>query len=316
MDQILRVDNLTKTFTTPSWFGLGAQQSYTAVNGISFSCHQGEILGILGANGAGKTTTMYMLLDLTTPTSGDVSYFDVSLYYNRSFVLEQVGFATAYAKLPNRLTVYDNLAIFARLYGVSSRDIHKRIQTLSQMLGVWHLRHQQAGSLSAGQRTRVLLVKAFLGDPRVVLLDEPTASLDPEAVHIIRSCILEQRERGVTFLLTSHNMYDITQVCDRVLAMKQGEIVANNSPQDLAEQVSQAHLELYLTHNRQRAHTLCDEHEIPYVEKPNGRIVITIDEQRIAWLLQEFAQRGVTYSEISIKKPTLENFFFSLEHKR
>jgi len=316
MDTILRVDNLTKTFYQRSWFGLGETSTYTAVRSISFTCQKGEVLGLLGANGAGKTTTIYMLLDITTPTSGQITYFGKDLQHHRSAVLERVGFATAYAKLPNRLKVYDNLAVFARMYGVPSNCIHDKVKSLSQMLGVWHLRNQPAGSLSAGQRTRVLLAKAFLGDPDVVLLDEPTASLDPEAVHIIRSFILEQKAHGVSFVLTSHNMYDITQVCDRVLAMRDGQIVANNSPQELAEQVSQAHVELLLTHNTEAAFAYLDEQGLSYVIKKNSCAVITIDEQQIAHLLQQLAERDVLYSEISIKKPTLEDFFFALERNK
>jgi len=314
MSDVLRVNHLTKTFTQSSWFGFGTSQSYTAVNGISFSCGDGEVLGILGANGAGKTTTIYMLLDLTTPTYGTIEYFGLDLSTHRSTVLEHVGFATAYAKLPNRLRVYDNLAIYGRLYGVLGHHLHDRIKSLSQLLGVWHLRDQTAGSLSAGQRTRVMLAKAFLGDPKMVLLDEPTASLDPEAVHIIRSFILEQKKRGVSCILTSHNMYDITQVCDRVLAMRSGEIVANNSPQELAQQVSQAHVELLLTRNHDEAFAYLHDHKLDYIAKKNSYVVITIDEQHIAQVLQDLAARHVLYSEISIKKPTLEDFFFALEN--
>lgn len=316
MHNVLEVSHLKKVFYQTSWFGLGQTQSYTAVKDISFSCGKGEVLGVLGANGAGKTTTIHMLLDLTTPTSGTIEYFGKSLQKHRSDILENVGFATAYAKLPSRLRVYDNLAIYARLYGVPRHNIHAKIKSLSQILGVWHLREQTAGSLSAGQRTRVLLVKAFLSDPDIVLLDEPTASLDPEAVHIIRSFILEQKERGVSCILTSHNMYDITQVCDRVIAMRHGEIVANNSPRELAEQVSQAHVELLLTENSDAAFSYFDEHNLAYITKKNGCVVITIDEQRIAHLLQDLAQRNVLYSEISIKKPTLEDYFFALENNK
>lgn len=210
---MLQVKSLTKKFG-----------GFTAVDKISFELRKGEILGLLGPNGAGKTTTIQMLLGTLTPTSGEISYF---------VELDQVNYASAYSHLPWRLTVEENLQVYARMYGV--KDRRRRIDRLLAEFDVSELGRKTMDGLSAGQKTRVTLCKAFINYPKLILLDEPTASLDPDIAARVRQFLLaQQREYGVSMLFTSHNMAEVTEVCDRVIFLKAGQIVAEDTPEDLA----------------------------------------------------------------------------------
>jgi ABC-type multidrug transport system ATPase subunit len=176
-DPVLVVTELTKVYR--------GKPPVTAVDRLSFSLGRGEILGLLGPNGAGKTTTIQMLLSALEPTSGRIAYFGESLKSARALILGQVGFASAYSRLPARLTVAENLDVFGRLYGLPAGQRKARIQELLSKFGVWDLRKRTTERLSSGQVTRVMLAKAFLARPRVVLLDEPTASLDPDIAVLV-----------------------------------------------------------------------------------------------------------------------------------
>jgi len=303
--QLLNVRNLTKQYS----------ENCIAVNNISFSLERGEVLGILGSNGAGKTTTIHMLLDLLTPTSGTITYFGKNFHKNRSESLQKIGFATTYARLPGHMTVYENLDIYGRLYGLNAHQRKTKITELLTMLEVIDLQNRQAGELSAGETTRVILAKAFLADPEIVLLDEPTASLDIDIAQAIREFICHQRDKGVSFLLTSHNMHEMTQVCDRIIVMQNGTILADSTPQQLAGNVSHAFLQLVLDDQQLEA-------SIAYAERTNTNyqtlgptITFEIDEHAVAQTLINLAQNGITYTQISIKKPTLEDYFLSITQK-
>ena len=166
----LTVSQLAKIFT-PHF--LSRRNPYTAVDNISFQVAEGEILGFLGPNGAGKTTTIQMLLGVMTPTSGAIYYFGKDFARHRSEILQKVTFASAYARLPGRLTIEENLDVYGRLYGIGYNDRKERIKRLLTLFGLWHKRNDFTGPLSAGQMTRVMLAKAFLPNPRMILLDEP-----------------------------------------------------------------------------------------------------------------------------------------------
>lgn len=172
---ILTVDNLTKTFRSGFW-PFKTPQAYTAVNDISFQLKKGEILGFLGPNGAGKTTTIQMLLGALTPSAGRICYFDQDFSLDRIAALKKIGYASGYDKLPARLTVYENLDIVGRIYEIPEPQRSAQIEKLLKFFGIWQMVHRQTGTLSAGQATRVMLAKAFINDPEIVLLDEPTAS--------------------------------------------------------------------------------------------------------------------------------------------
>jgi ABC-2 type transport system ATP-binding protein len=312
---ILEVNQLRKKFPGKKilW---RSSSSFVAVYGISFTIGEGENVGLLGSNGAGKTTTIQMLLSTLKPTSGEIIYFGKNFLTHRSEILQQVGFASTYGKLPSQLTIEENLDVYGRLYGLTYLQRTERIRKYLQHFDIWHLRNRPTGVLSAGETTRVMLAKAFLAHPRIVLLDEPTAALDPDVAQHVRAFVMEQqREYGVSFLFTSHNMSEVTEVCDRVLVMQRGTIIANNTPYQLAASVSRARVELMVGDGLQRTIAYAKEHQLKYVI--NGRVIeIEVEETDIAKLLQGLAKVYVHYSEIGIKKPQLEDYFLHIAKQR
>ncbi len=305
---VLSVRNLEKTFTSHSWLK-HQKRSFTAVNKISFKLHKGEILGLLGPNGAGKTTTIQMLLGTLTPTSGNIVYFDKEFKTHRSTILEHVSFASAYAKLPGKLTVYENLSIYARLYSMKPIDYEPKINNLLCHFGISQLRTRQTRTLSAGQMTRVMLVKAFMIDPDIILLDEPTASLDPDVAHTVRQFILQQQqERQIAILFTSHNMNEVEEVCDRILVLKAGNIIADDTPEHLASSIATARVELIISEAMDKAIEYAKKHSHFYTKEKNS-LVIEVEEHNVSALLAGLAAAHVLYSQISIEKPSLEDYF-------
>jgi ABC-2 type transport system ATP-binding protein len=204
----------------------------TVLDRFSFSLHKGEVLGLLGANGAGKTTAMNMLLGLTTPTSGSITVFGKDLQRHRVEILSRVNFSSAYTSLPGNLYVWQNLRVFARIYGV--KNPKQKIDELLELLEITYLKDRVTGQLSAGESTRVNLCKALLNDPQLLLLDEPTASLDPDIADKVRKFVRKmQREQGIAILYTSHNMRDIEEVCDRVIFLHKGKVVQEGTPDEI-----------------------------------------------------------------------------------
>lgn len=218
-----------------------------AVDGISFDVGRGEIVGLLGPNGAGKTTTINMILGVLEPSSGDIQIEGVDLRARRSQALERTNFAAVYAPLPGNLTVYQNLRIFGLIYGV--KDLSKRIEVLLEQFELKTFRDVKCGVLSSGEQTRAGLAKAMLNRPQLLLLDEPTASLDPATARDIRTRIREFAARGSTGVLwTSHNMYEVEDVCDRVLFLSHGKILLEGDPKTLPGEHGKETLEeLFIT---------------------------------------------------------------------
>ena len=213
-----------------------------AVADVSFTVPRGEIVGLLGANGAGKTTTIQVLLGLTTPTSGTVRVFGQDLEHHRIDILQRCNFSSAYTGLPSNLKVWENLLVFAKLYEV--KNYRKKIEDVLALFEITHLRDKITGHLSSGESTRVNLCKSLLNDPELLLLDEPTASLDPDIADKVRKLLRRiQRENGITMIYTSHNMRDVQEVCDRVLFMHKGNIIAEGSPQQVMDKFNQKSLE-------------------------------------------------------------------------
>lgn len=308
---VLQVQHLTKTFKSGFWPFTNPKE-YAAVNAISFHVKEGEILGFLGPNGAGKTTTIQMLLGTLTPSSGSINYFGNNFANKRIESLQRIGYASGYDKLPARLTVIENLDIIGRIYNIPNEARAKHIEMLLHSFQLWDLRNQQTGTLSAGQSTRVMLAKAFMNNPEIVLLDEPTASLDPDVAFQVRQFILAQRkERGASVLITSHNMQEVTELCDRVLVLKNGSIVADNSPQQLANSIKKAHVHLDINRGLELALKYLQEMNIVH-SIDNNHISIEIDETAIATFLIELSERTITYTQITIDKPTLEDYFISV----
>ena len=214
----------------------------TAVDGISFRLQAGSITGLLGGNGAGKTTTIAMIMGLVMPTSGTVTVLGAQMPKERYRVLHRMNFESPYVDMPMRLTVRQNLSVFAQLYGVP--DIDGRIASLAVELDLTKFLDRPIGKLSAGQKTRVSLAKALLNHPRVLLLDEPTASLDPDTADWVRARIEQYRiEHGATILLASHNMTEVERLCERVIIMKKGRIEDDDTPQHLLSRYGRETLE-------------------------------------------------------------------------
>jgi len=230
-EPVLRVENLRKHY-----------DSVRAVNGISFHVCPGEIVGLLGVNGAGKTTTISMILGVLEPTAGSIHIGAVDLLRHRSRALSCTNFAAVYAPLPGNLTVYQNLRIFALLYGV--HNFPARLKEVLDAFDLHKFRNTKCGILSSGEQTRVGLAKAMLNRPRVLLLDEPTASIDPASAREIRSTIRSYAARTQTGVLwTSHNMYEVEEVCSRVMFLSQGEIILAGDPRTLPAQYGKSTLE-------------------------------------------------------------------------
>lgn len=228
---ILEADRLVKQFG-----------GFTALDGLSFAVAPGESLGLLGVNGAGKTTAMNLILGLTTPSSGAVRMFGKDLWKHRIEILKKVNFSSAYTNLPSNLLVWQNLLVFAKLYGVARPK--QRIEYLLELLDITHLRKSVNGRLSAGESTRVNLAKALLNEPRLLLLDEPTASLDPDIADRVRKLLRKlQRETGLSILYTSHNMRDIEEVCDRLIFLHGGKVLAEGTPGEVHERFNRSSLE-------------------------------------------------------------------------
>jgi len=228
---VLEVRNLTKTFG-----------DFTAVNGISFALQPGEILGVLGPNGAGKTTTMHMLLGLITPSSGTISMFGMDLETHREAILQRVNFSSTYMSMPQSLTVEENLWVVARLYGLP--DVQRKIDDIVKKLEMAEFRHKVTRKLSSGQMTRLTLAKAFLTEPKILFLDEPTASLDPDIAHKIRALLKdEQRASGLSVLYTSHNMREMEEMSDRIIFLQKGNLVAEGTAAQIVSRFGQTDLE-------------------------------------------------------------------------
>lgn len=213
-----------------------------ALDGVSFKVPAGIVCGLLGGNGAGKTTTIALLLGLLTPSAGEIRILGSDMGKDRYAVLSRMNFSSPYVDLPQRLTVAQNLKVYAKLYGV--QDIKGRLGVLGQELGIDPLMHRRYGTLSAGQKTRVALAKALLNDPELLLLDEPTASLDPDSADRIRAYLKAyQRRTAATLLLASHNMPEVERVCDDVIMLRTGRIVDRGPPQSLITRYGRQNME-------------------------------------------------------------------------
>lgn len=301
----LSVKNLTKIY--------GKKNPTKAVDQISFNLRPGEILGLLGPNGSGKTTTIQMLLGTLTPSSGSILYFGMDFSKHRSEALQSISFASTYTSLPYLLTIRENLNCFAYFYQV--KDFEKKIDPLLERFGILDKKNAQISSLSAGQITRLMLVKAFFTNPKVVLLDEPTASLDPDVAQEVCKFLLEERDqKGVSILFTSHKMEEVAELCDRTIFLKKGKIVADDLPENLAKSVSQYLLRLTIIDGMKRTISTAEKFKVPY-QLEHRVIHLSLDEKEIPVFLNQLMQAGVTYASIQIKEPSLEDYFLKIAEK-
>ena len=212
------------------------------VKDVSFTVPHGQIVGLLGGNGAGKTTTISMILGLVSPTSGSVHVLGSDMHRDRYSVLHRMNFESPYVDMPHRLTVKQNLSVFARLYDVEAAS--ERIAELSDMLQLDSFLDRPVGKLSAGQKTRVSLAKALINTPEVLLLDEPTASLDPDTADWVRTHLENYRDKyGASILLASHNMPEVERLCDDVIMLKKGSVENRGTPAELLKRYGRSTLE-------------------------------------------------------------------------
>ena len=213
-----------------------------AVDDLTFAAPSGAVIGLLGGNGAGKTTTIAMLLGLLEPTAGEIEVLGIDMRRHRYKALPRMNFSSPYVDLPNRLTVRQNLAFYGRLYGV--RQLGRRVEEIAEHMQVAAFLDRPTGKLSAGQKTRVALAKALVNRPEVLLLDEPTASLDPDTADWIRGYLKDyQRETGATILLASHNMGEVERLCDDVILLQSGRVFERGSPRELTERFGREDME-------------------------------------------------------------------------
>ena len=231
MKNSIEVINLSKSYKTKK-----------AVNNINFKINENEIVGLLGPNGCGKTTTIGMILGLLKPTSGQVLINGKNIENNKISILHKMNFISPYIELPKKLTVNQNLIVYGKLYNI--QNLNQRINFLSDKLRLGDLLDKITGELSSGQKNRVSLAKALINDPTVLLLDEPTAALDPETADFIRTFLEKYKEeKKISVLLASHNMDEVKRLCNSVMMMKDGTIVDSGTPEDLIKKYGQKNLE-------------------------------------------------------------------------
>lgn len=300
MPPVLEVINLTKKYGT-----------FTAVDNISFSLERGKILGFLGPNGAGKTTTIQMLLGISSTTSGTITYFGKDFFRNRQQVLQKINFASAYNTLQGRITVRENLLVFGRLYNV--KNVDKKISELSGYFEIEDILDQRFWDLSAGQKTRVNIVKALLNDPELLLLDEPTASLDPDIADKVLSFIEKLREdKKLSILYTSHNMEEVTRICDEVIILNHGKIVAHDTPLQLTKRIDAAQLKLTFEGDKKRVEKYLSEKDQKFSFPNKFTVLIDTKETLIPKLIFGISNEEIYITDIEVKKPTLEDVFLNI----
>lgn len=303
-DPALEVDALTK------FYG-----NYKAVSGISFTVPRGAVVGLLGANGAGKTTTIQMLLGITEVTSGGIRYFGQDFRKHRQECLSRINFTSAYNSLQGKITVRENLLSFALLYSV--RNPKRKIAELMEFFEIDSLSDQIFWSLSAGQRTRVSLTKALLNDPELILMDEPTASLDPDIRDKTLSLVENLRaNQELSILFTSHNMEEVTRICDEVIFLDQGRIVLHDSPKNLTLGLHAT--QLAITFSGSEAALIAHLRELgtEFTMEAGSRVAIATDGPQIPALLAGVANlNGIQVMDVDIRKPTLEGVFLSLARR-
>ncbi len=292
---LVKAERLTKAFNDKN-----------AVDGIDFEIHAGEVVGFLGPNGAGKTTTIRMLLNLLNPTSGTLSLFGLSYEKNRADILRRMNSSSGTLTLPGKLSVRENLLVFADLYAI--RWAHDRVDNLIKRFDLKELADRSLYSLSTGQQVRASLAKAFLNSPQLLLLDEPTASLDPDVADRVRGFLMHLvKDEGTTVFLTSHNMNEVSQICTRVLFLNNGKIQAEGTPKELARRIKRSRLHL----RSKKSFT-----DLPALHVPGAatlrveghELFIEAEATDMGPILNQLTQALIIES-ITIQEPTLEDFF-------
>ncbi len=303
MTPALVVKNLRKQFG-----------SFDAVKGISFIVPHGKVVGLLGPNGAGKTTTISMLLGILTPNSGSIRYFGQDFAHHRYECLARINATSAFSEQLSRITVRENLTVFAHLYGVANPQ--RRIDELGERFGLMPLMNRVYFDLSSGQKTRANVVKSLLNDPDLILMDEPTASLDPDVADNLLTVIETLRtERSVSVLYTSHNMSEVTRICDEVIFLDHGTIVAQDTPLGLTKRLTHATLTMTFDATQTKVRSFVATHKLDATFPRKNIVTIATEEVDIPKLIFGLGQADVWITNIDIQKPTLEDVFLDIARK-
>lgn len=303
-DFIVEVENLIKNYG-----------NFRAVDGISFKVPRGKVVGFLGPNGAGKTTTIQILVGITLANGGSVKYFEKDFFTHREYCLQRINYASAFNTLLGRISVWENLLVFAGLYGVENPK--KKIMELVEYFEISDVISQEYQNLSAGQKTRVNLVKSLLNDPELILMDEPTASLDPDIADKTLSLIEDLRKnRNLSILYTSHNMDEVTRICDEVIFLDHGKIVAQDTPINLTKRISVSSIQLTIDENRKILEEYLHNHDYQFSFIDNHTVNIETQEKLIPKILFGISKINVFVTDIEIKKPKLEDVFLQIARKQ
>jgi len=301
---VLRVDGLVKDY-----------DAYRAVDKISFDIKRGQVLGLLGPNGAGKTTTIQILTGITNPSAGKIAYFDQDFSRHQQASLQRINFTSAYNTLLGRIPVIENLMTFAGLYDVANR--RSKIAELLEKFEVSHLAGSLYKDLSAGERTRVNLAKSLLNDPELILMDEPTASLDPDIADKTLTWIEELRaDRNLSILYTSHNMAEVERICDEVIFLDKGKVVSRGTPSDHTSKLSEVEVKLYFKGSDTDLSKLLDANKVVHNFPADGLVVIQTKKDRIATIISLVVEAGFKVTDTEVNKPDLEQVFLEIARSK
>jgi len=299
-DSILEVKNLAKNYG-----------SFRALDGISFDIPKGKVIGLLGPNGAGKTTTIHILLGITLANGGQIKYFGRDFERHKQDSLQKINFASAYNTLQGRISVWENLLVFAYLYSVKNPE--EKIRKLVDYFEVREFLDKRFWDLSSGQKTRVNLIKSLINDPEIILMDEPTASLDPDIADKTLSLIEDfKKNRGLSILFTSHKMDEVTRICDEVIFLDRGKVVAQDTPLGLTKRIGAVQLKLSFDGDKKLLENYLIEESGDFSFPQNFVVVINTEEKLVPKIVFGASKTGVNITDIEVKKPTLEDVFLQI----
>jgi ABC-2 type transport system ATP-binding protein len=302
LENLLEVENLRKNFGP-----------LEALKGISFAVPKGAIIGLLGPNGAGKTTCIDILLGATLPDGGSVRYFGKDFYAHRQESLGRINFASAYHNLQNRTSVRQNLLVFANLYEVE--EPKKTIERMAEYFEILGIMDRRFGDLSAGQRTRVSLIKSLLNGPDLILMDEPTASLDPDIADKTLGLIEELRqERQLSILFTSHRMDEVNRLCDEVIFLDRGQIVSKGRPAELTAAIPEAEVRVTIAGSLEPVLRYLDGHGLEYRVIGN-EVFISALETQLGQLIHDVNQLSGSITSLDVNKSDLEDVFLAIARR-
>lgn len=300
MENVLEVKNLSKKFG-----------NVTVVDRISFAVKKGQVMGLLGPNGAGKTTTIHMLLGITTYTAGAIAYFGKDFLSHKQFCLQKINFTSSFNTLLGRISVLENFMVFAHLYNI--KNPKKKIEEFVEYFEMRDLLNQKYWDLSAGQRARVNIVKSLLNDPEIILMDEPTASLDPDIADKTLALIEQlKKSRNLSILFTSHNMDEVTRICDEVIFLDHGKIVTQDTPLNLTKKIGNAQLQITFDANKKEVEKYLKEKNEIFSFITKNIVLIDAEEKRIPKLILGIGKSNIWITNIEVKKPTLEDVFLEI----